>query len=442
MNELPLNGTDVLERLRELPGGNELLEVAVRWGEVELIGGAVRDILLDRQAAPREFDVVVAENAYGFADALARKLGALSGQNPEERFESRLHDRFRTAIVSNNRVRIDIATRRRETYARPGALPNVELGTPEEDLHRRDFTVNAIAASIGTDRSNAFRQVDGALEDLRAGRLRVLHDASFRDDPTRLMRLARYGARLRFEPDEHTAGLAAEAIAAGALDTVSPARVGAELRLVLAEPDPVAALESLAQLGVLSALHQSLTFEAAVARAALDMLPPPPAAWPEVLLLAALLLPARTYDTTDYETRLRVLLDGWEFPATERERTVHSTILAPRLAGRLTRAQKPSEIYDIAHNEPLEAIALAGALAEADGSVYANRCEGAAQAARRWLTELRLIDLEINGDDLLAAGIAAGPDVGRRLRWALMRKLDGELSGRDAELNAALEALA
>ena len=132
-----------------------------------------------------------------------------------------------------------------------------------------------------------------------------------------------------------------------------------------------------------------------------------------------------------------MLLDGWEFPAAERERAVHSAILAPRLAARLRRAERPSEIYEIAHGEPLEAVALAAALAEADAD--AEGSDVAAAAARRWLAELRLVGLEIGGDELLGAGIAAGPDVGRRLRRALMRKLDGELSGRDAELRAALE---
>lgn len=165
------------------------------------------------------------------------------------------------------------------------------------------------------------------------------------------------------------------------------------------------------------------------------MLPAPPDAWPDVLLLAVLLLPAQSFDTTDYETRLRVLLDGWEVPAAERERVVHSAILAPRLAARLRRVERPSAIYEIAHGEPLEAVALAAALAEAD----ADGSDVAAAAARRWLAELRLVELEIGGDELLGAGIAAGPDVGRRLRRTLMRKLDGELSGRDAELQAALE---
>jgi tRNA nucleotidyltransferase (CCA-adding enzyme) len=433
----PPSGAAVLERLRELPGGLELLDVAGGRDDAELIGGAVRDIVLDPHATPRELDVVVADDAAGFAEALADALGAPTEHSPAgQRPLARVHERFRTARVSSSGGQIDVATRRSERYPEPGALPIVADGTREQDIARRDFTVNTLAVALSRPRQGELLARPDALEDLAAGRLRVLHDASFRDDPTRLMRMARYSARLGFEPDEHTASLAADAIAAGALDTVSPARIGAELRLALAEPDPVAALESLAQLGVLTALHQALTLDPAVARAALDVLPPLPDAWPDVLLLAALLLPAHTFDTTDYETRLRVLLDGWEIPAAERERAVHSTILAPRLATRLERAQKPSEIYDVAHGEPLEAVALASALAEAGAE--ADGSDVATVAAQRWLAELRLVELEINGSDLLAAGVAAGPDVGRRLRRALMRKLDGELSGRDGELQAAL----
>ena len=427
---------DVLEQLSKQPGGRELRKLAeTRSGEVALIGGAVRDMLLGR--TPRELDVVVEEDAQGFAGDLAQALQTLAGEDARERLETTFHERFRTALVRWPGGQIDVATRRSEQYPHDGALPEVADGTLESDLQRRDFTINTLYVTLNGPRRGQLAGAPNAREDLDAHVLRVLHERSFRDDPTRLLRIARYRARLGFAIEPHTAELAAEAIAAGALDIVSAARIGAELRLALAEPDPVAALESLAQLGVLSALHQSLALDAALARAALDVLPAPPDAWPDVLLLAALLLPAHSFDTTDYETRLRVLLDGWEVPAAERERVVHSAILAPRLAARLRRAERPSEIYEIAHGEPLEAVALAAALAEADAD--ANGSDVAAAAARQWLVELRLVELEIGGDELLGAGIAAGPDVGSRLRSTLMRKLDGELSGRDAELQAALE---
>jgi len=427
---------DVLEQLSKQPGGRELRKLAeARHDEVALIGGAVRDMLLGR--TPRELDVVVEQDAQGFAGDLARELQTLAGEHARERFETTFHERFRTALVRWPDGQIDVATRRSEVYPHDGALPEVADGTPESDLQRRDFTINTLSVALNGPQRGQLTGASSAREDLDARVLRVLHERSFRDDPTRLLRIARYQARLGFAIEPHTAELATEAIAAGALDTVSTARIGAELRLALAEPDPVAALDSLAQLGVLSALHQSLALDAALARAALDALPPPPEAWPDVLLLAALLLPGHSFDTTDYETRLRVLLDGWEVPAAERERAVHSTILAPRLTARLKRAKRPSEIYEIAHGEPLEAVALAAALAESDADTEGD--DVAAAAARRWLTELRLVELEIGGDELLGAGIAAGPDVGRRLRRALMRKLDGGVSGHDAELRAALE---
>jgi tRNA nucleotidyltransferase (CCA-adding enzyme) len=423
------SGERLLAGVRELTGGDVLLDVAQEHDDVELVGGAVRDLLLGR--TPRELDVSVGGTAATFADELVAVF--------DDRFADdglrggiETHERFGTAVVRLADARIDVATRRAESYAFPGALPDVHAGTPEEDLRRRDFTVNAIALALGGPRRGELRAVAHAFDDLDEACLRVLHDESFLDDPTRLLRLARYWARLGFEPEQHTAQLAAAALAAGALTTVSHARIGAELRLALAEPDPVAALESLDRLGVLSALHEAIELDAPLARAALAALPAGRDAWPDVLLLASLLLPARAYDTTNYETRLRVLLDGLEIPAAERERTVHSAILAPRVAERLRTASTPSQIYGVVHDVPLEAAALAAALAEAKGD------QGAANAARSWLRELRHVELTIGGDDLLRAGIASGPQIGTRLRRALMRKLDGELHGRDDELNAAL----
>src|SRR5919202_1011633 len=130
-----------------------------------------------------------------------------------------VHDRFGTATVEADEATFDLASARRERYPEPGMLPEVELGaTLAEDLARRDFTVNAIALHLA-DGELTFHP--GAREDLDARRLRVLHDASFRDDPTRLLRLARYAARLGFEVEPHTDALVAAAIAAGALETVT-----------------------------------------------------------------------------------------------------------------------------------------------------------------------------------------------------------------------------
>ena len=200
--------------------------VAALEGEddVYVVGGAVRDLLLGR--VPHELDFVVEGDALELAGRIGGRVIS--------------HERFGTATVSLDGATFDLASARRERYERPGALPDVELGaTLREDLERRDFTVNAIAMHL-KDRELIW--LPGAREDLEARRLRVLHDRSFIDDPTRLLRLARYAARLGFEPEERTDRLAAEAVAGGAVDTITGSRMGAELRLLLQEPQPAALL--------------------------------------------------------------------------------------------------------------------------------------------------------------------------------------------------------
>ena len=172
-----------------------------------------------------DLDLVVEGDAAAFASSLGGEL--------------KVHDRFGTSTVTLDGFSYDIARARRETYAHPGALPDVAPAPLAEDLERRDFTVNTLALALAGDRAGELTSVPTALEDLDARRLRVLHDHSFIDDPTRLFRLVRYATRLGFEIEPHTRALADRAIAGGALRTVSGPRVGAELRLLAREPNPV-----------------------------------------------------------------------------------------------------------------------------------------------------------------------------------------------------------
>jgi tRNA nucleotidyltransferase (CCA-adding enzyme) len=412
----------VLEQLRYLPGGEALLDVAAGRGDVELVGGAVRDLLLGR--TPRELDVV-ADDALPLAQELAASsIGALAGENPDESFESTFHERFRTARVWWKAGRIDIATRRSESYSADGALPDVAKGSPENDLARRDFTVNAIAVPLGGPNRGKLRAVRHALDDLAQRRLRALHVRSFLEDPTRLLRLARYKARLGFEVEPGTAALAREAITMGALGTVSGARIGAELRLALVEDDAVASLVAMDDLGLLGALHPRLRFEERAARATLVLLPEDGRS--DLALLASLLLPLALRAGDDPRTEIMALLDRWDFPGADRDRVAAATVAVPRLIEELPAAERPSLLRAIAANVPLEGVALAGAL-------------GAQESASRWLENTRQIHLDITGDDLLMAGVPEGPEIGRRLEAVLELRLDGRLpDGREAELQAAL----
>jgi len=384
---------DLLARLRDLRCGRRLLEATAGIDGVHLVGGAVRDLLLG--GVPRELDVVVE----GEVDAAAAALGDRAA----------VHERFGTATVRADDCAYDLAASRAEEYARPGALPDVRPAPIDEDLLRRDVTVNAMALDLGT---GELRAVDHALDDLAAGRLRVLHDASFRDDPTRLWRVARYAARLGFELEPHTARLASDAVAAGWAELVSGARIGNELRLALAEPDPPAALESAAALGIAPWLEPDRGRTAAALR-----LLPAGEGHPQLVVLACAL--AEGPDDADQR------LAGLDFKASERA-VVRAAGRAPQIAAAALAAQRPSELARALRGVPVEAVAVAGA-------------RGAAEPVRRWLDELRHVTLRIGGDDLLAAGVPRGPQIGRRLAATLELRLDGTLDDdRDRQLAAAL----
>jgi len=375
-----------LDALRADPCGALLLRTFAAEHSVHLVGGAVRDLLLGR--APRELDLVVE----GDVDAAAARLGG----------DITAHDRFGTARVQADECRFDLVRARAESYARPGALPDVRPAGLEEDLRRRDVTVNAIA--LGLD--GELTAVEGALEDLRAGVLRVLHDASFVDDPTRVWRVARYAERLGFAVDGRTRELAAAADPS----TVSGDRLGAELRLALREPDPSAALEAVRDLNP-AYLPDGFEPRPRALAAALELLPAD--GRPDLVTLAACTA------GMDVSTLL-AWLDDMGFTASERDVVAASSRAAT--AAPLHAARTNAEIARAARGAPVEAVALAGG-----------------NNARRYIDELRHVRLEIGGDDLLAAGIAEGPEIGERLQRALDRKLDGEVSGRKEELAAALD---
>ncbi|HEX4110815.1 MAG TPA: hypothetical protein VHX88_21980, partial [Solirubrobacteraceae bacterium] len=313
--------------LTSLPLGAALLSAFAERRDVWLVGGAVRDLLLG--GLPKELDLVV-DGAE--VDAVAAGLvERLSG-------EVRGYDRFGTASVCTPLGGVDLARARREHYRTPGALPMVSPAPLEEDLQRRDFTVNAIAVALGPDPARLCAH-PRALADLDGRQLRVLHDASFIDDPTRLLRLARYEARLGFAIEPHTALLAGAAIAGGALATVSGARIGAELRLLLAEPARVAALLALGRAGLLATLDPGLEVDRGLLEAALELAPPD--ASPEVIALAAVGVPVAQREGPD---ALRSLLDHLCVPARERGLVLEAAASAAPLSAALAAAIRPSEI--------------------------------------------------------------------------------------------------
>jgi len=371
-----------------------------------LVGGAVRDLL--RGAEPHDVDIAVEGDARSAARAVADRLG--SG--------AREYERFGTATVETAEGTYNFAGTRQESYDSPGELPRVSAATLADDLRRRDFSINAMALGLTGDDLGHLYDPCGGLPDLEAGVVRVLHERSFLDDPTRLLRAVRYAARLGFELDPETERLAREAVAADALSTVSGARIRDELMDLLREADTPSGIERMRDLEIHTALHPELD--------------------PDPELVASAALGATAIGADRGVSALAALvesapeeLDLWladlHLQADERDAASRAARVAPRIAMALRgRDHSPSELRELLGREPLEALALALAL------------RAPQEAVLRWVTELRGIGLEISGADLLAAGVPEGPAIGRALEETLRRKLDGLVSGREEELDTAL----
>jgi tRNA nucleotidyltransferase (CCA-adding enzyme) len=347
-----------LGRLREAAAGTPIY----------LVGGAVRDLLLGR--TPVGLDVAVE----GDAAEVARRLGG----EPLE------HERFMTVATHLDGTQLDLTSTRAESYPHPGALPEVLPAGLTEDLARRDFSVNAMAVPLQGE-AELIDPQHGA-PDLEAGLLRVLHDRSFIDDPTRALRAARYAARLGFALEPETAKLLRDAD----LGSVSEDRRAAELLRLAAEPEGARGLLLAADWGLVHARHGAGDLLPAVD----ELLAQPHwaeiAPRPRAMLRAALGPPGR-------ESELAA-----------------------------ARPERPSAGVELAAGANPDELVLARAMGAEWLDVY----------VRDW----RLVSLEIDGSDLIDAGVPEGPAVGRGLEEALRRKLDGELSGRDEELEVALQA--
>lgn len=238
---LPVHAATLLKRVAMQAGGSG-------WA-CYLVGGYVRDALLQRP--DYDVDVAVEGDAVEVATGLAEESG----------FGLEIHGRFGTATLElPEGLHIDIVTARKESYPQPGALPVVEAGTIQDDLARRDFTINALAVPVLPGQFGSLLDPHGGVRDLRAKLIRVLHPNSFRDDPTRIFRAVKLSHRLGFKIEQGTLELVLQAVRDGALGTVSVERAVRELWLILEEEQADAMLATLEHLGVLAAIHPDLSW--------------------------------------------------------------------------------------------------------------------------------------------------------------------------------------
>ncbi len=382
---------------------------------VYLVGGTVRDIVLGEPNF--DVDIVVEGDAIALAGALAEELGG----------RVRAHDKFGTAVVLYGRdERVDVVTARSESYEAPAALPTVEPGSIEEDLHRRDFTINAMAVSLkGGEPGGLLVDPFGGHGDLQAGRIRVLHDRSFIDDPTRILRAIRYEDRYGFRMDDETVALARACIATGHVGDLSGARLREELIALLEEGDVSHAIPRLAELGAEKEIHPHVVADAEAVRLfdrlrelndryALDV-----PAWRLGLAALARNLPG---------DEIAPWLDGLKVRRSDADQIAAAITEGPKVAEQLGGGISPT---------PADVVALAEPHAP-DAPLYALALTDLPQL-HDYFDRLAGIKLEITGADVAELGPGESPRVGEILAELRRRKLNGELEGRESELAAARE---
>ena len=369
-----------------------------------LVGGAVRDALLGLPVG--DIDIAVVGLTHDIAQDTAAALGG----------EIVKRSQFNTFALEASGRRIDMAMARQETYARAGALPSVAPGTMEHDLARRDFSINAMAASINAGSFGELLDPFDGQSDLRRRLVRVLHDGNFQDDATRILRAARYAVRLGFTLEAQTERLLMRD--AACLDAISGARLRHEFMRVLQEGRAASTLELLHRLGALQAVHPALTLDdrtlAAMRRAADSDY-----ADKTALFLSILAFSLTDADKTAFAERLRLPF--------RLAQAVEDTALVQGIMPRLRSSGdvRNSEIYTMLRTLD-EAAILGCALREGDS-----------RAGRRlmlYLDELRHIKPMLNGDELLALGVPQGPQVGELLQALLAARLDGQVKTRQDEI--------
>ncbi|BDU50457.1 CBS domain-containing protein [Haliovirga abyssi] len=234
---------DVLQLLLKIREVSE-----VRKEKVYIVGGIVRDLLLGIENF--DLDIVVEGNGMNFAKELGEKLNAKKVV---------LHSKFRTGVVIvDEKLKIDVASSRVEYYEYPTSLPVVEYGNIKQDLYRRDFTINAMAIEIDYNKFGRLIDYFKGYSDLKNGKIRILHNFSFVEDPTRIIRGIRFAVRYNFEFDAETKRFAKLSVEEGFLKRLTWKRVKYEIELILNEKNPKKAIYMLEEYGVLKAIHKSI----------------------------------------------------------------------------------------------------------------------------------------------------------------------------------------
>lgn len=389
-----------------------------------VVGGFVRDFLLGVKNL--DVDLVIEGDAIKFARLAAESLDAACV----------IHRKFGTATlvirkpIKGIKFKIDIATARTETYRHPAALPSVRFGSIRDDLYRRDFTINAMAVSI--DKKNFGELIDffGGRKDLKQRKIRVLHDNSFIDDPTRVFRAVRFEQRYNFKIDRHTVSLIKNAVKREMFEEVSGERLRQEIESLLKEKKPLQAIRRMRDLHELRFINPKIKFDATSERICKNV-KGLYKRYKKYFLKKQTLDSWLVYfmtiiDKLNLKETLKVC-DRFVMRRGDRSRIISCKKFENRAIAVLSDKKhvKPNRIYKFL--EPLSYETLIFLMAKCGKRLAKERVTD-------FLSKYNGMRLRISGEDLKNLGMEPGPDFTRILKKTLYAKIDGKLKTKKEEL--------
>lgn len=391
-------------------------EVAAELGfQAYLVGGSVRDLLRGEQNL--DLDIVIEGDGIVFSRAIGEQLHA----------KVRAHQKFGTAQIFLQDFKLDVATARTEYYESPAALPKVETSSIKKDLYRRDFTINTLAVKLNPNDFGILLDFFGGQRDLREKTIRVLHNLSFVEDPTRAFRAVRFSERFGFKISKHTENLIKSTIEMNLFDKLSGPRLYEELLLSFKETDPIRTLKRISEFGLLKVICPDLAFTESLENTVKAM--HETLSWfnllfleekPDtgVLYLMALLSGLKEEDVIATMERLS--------PPPRVKNIILGGMVSVREVLKKLPVRDPAEIYRLLHGLKLEVILFAMAF---------SHDRQKQKGISRYLTELRNIRTVLTGEDLKKMGIAPGPLYTKLFRELLDEKIRGHVKSREEEEN-------
>lgn len=378
-----------------------------------LVGGVVRDLLLNKVSF--DWDIVVEGSAISLAKVLAK----------DRKSRLTVYEQFGTATIEfANGIVMDFTTARSEHYPHPGSLPIVKSGLLKDDLFRRDFTINALAVALNPESWGHLQDFYGGYDDLKSKKIRVLHEHSFVDDPTRILRAARFAARLKFKIEAKTLCLLKSAIVGQASMTVKAPRYFAEFRKIFSEDNPSVCFRQLARWQGLdfisSGFEPSWKPLLSIVKSVLKLRKDPFFSgkdWAGVYFLAF-------WSQLD-KPRIKHFAKTFHFTRLEILRLYEMLEISAICNQLKTPGLSPSAIYEVLDPVDLEIIYFIRSTTSV--SMIARRVN---QFLKKW----RLVSLQVTGEDLKGLGLKPGRQLGVVLHVLLLSKIDGKIKNHQDEM--------